>query len=122
MMIVESKKERNSFFKKKKAYEMRISEGSSDVCSSDLRHGEAYEVQLRIAVGRLAVGRLQVADQGAGAQRLLQFGIGQRTWGDVRTVAASRDREGGGFGDADESHHQPVRVGDRKSTRLNSSH
>src|SRR3546814_9696428 len=27
------------FFKQKTAYEMRISDGSSDVCSSDLNHG-----------------------------------------------------------------------------------
>src|SRR3546814_5469263 len=28
------------FFKQKTAYEMRISDWSSDVCSSDLRHGQ----------------------------------------------------------------------------------
>src|SRR3546814_4735481 len=31
------------FFKQKTAYEMRISDWSSDVCSSDLRQGQAYD-------------------------------------------------------------------------------
>src|SRR3546814_2678955 len=30
------------FFKQKTAYEMRISDWSSDVCSSDLRYGKVY--------------------------------------------------------------------------------
>src|SRR3546814_1017900 len=30
------------FFKQKTAYEMRISDWSSDVCSSDLRHGQEH--------------------------------------------------------------------------------
>src|SRR3546814_6824507 len=34
------------FFKQKTAYEMRISDWSSDVCSSDLVHGEAREMVL----------------------------------------------------------------------------
>src|SRR3546814_9279807 len=32
------------FFKQKTAYEMRISDWSSDVCSSDLRHGDVIAV------------------------------------------------------------------------------
>src|SRR3546814_4286146 len=32
------------FFKQKTAYEMRISDWSSDVCSSDLRHGPAMAI------------------------------------------------------------------------------
>src|SRR3546814_5301218 len=32
------------FFKQKTAYEMRISDWSSDVCSSDLRHGLAGDL------------------------------------------------------------------------------
>src|SRR3546814_6041145 len=38
------------FFKQKTAYEMRISDWSSDVCSSDLR-GTAQEPLLREAIG-----------------------------------------------------------------------
>src|SRR3546814_14933611 len=50
------------FFKQKTAYEMRISDGSSDVCSSDLGHrldradgsgpGNAQTVRARLAGGR----------------------------------------------------------------------
>src|SRR3546814_9753951 len=36
------------FFKQKTAYEMRISDWSSDVCSSDLKEGtEAYRIYIR---------------------------------------------------------------------------
>src|SRR3546814_14978256 len=35
------------FFKQKTAYEMRISDWSSDVCSSDLRHGIAIGLEHR---------------------------------------------------------------------------
>src|SRR3546814_5174221 len=42
------------FFKQKTAYEMRISDWSSDVCSSDLRADDA-EFAARIAVDHLAL-------------------------------------------------------------------
>src|SRR3546814_2559878 len=38
------------FFKQKTAYEMRISDWSSDVCSSDLAHWEASRVSTILAV------------------------------------------------------------------------
>src|SRR3546814_10481981 len=38
------------FFKQKTAYEMRISDWSSDVCSSDLAHVNALYDELRIAL------------------------------------------------------------------------
>src|SRR3546814_8413501 len=41
------------FFKQKTAYEMRISDWSSDVCSSDLRVDQRDE---RVAVERMALG------------------------------------------------------------------
>src|SRR3546814_9579540 len=34
------------FFKQKTAYDMRISDGSSDVCSSDLRIGEVFDTRI----------------------------------------------------------------------------
>src|SRR3546814_9018343 len=43
------------FFKQKTAYEMRISDWSSDVCSSDLRPGHPQTVA-RLPDGRLLVG------------------------------------------------------------------
>src|SRR3546814_4528194 len=45
------------FFKQKTAYEMRISDWSSDVCSSDLRGGgrsSARETAMRVAAGGIA--------------------------------------------------------------------
>src|SRR3546814_1817267 len=56
------------FFKQKTAYEMRISDWSSDVCSSDLDHVGPV-VRRQIAIERLlAVDRLAdaVGDQGIG--------------------------------------------------------
>src|SRR3546814_7643487 len=47
------------FFKQKTAYEMRISDWSSDVCSSDLEHDEQ-----RIAVGKRDRGKVEMAAVG----------------------------------------------------------
>src|SRR3546814_5463176 len=52
------------FFKQKTAYEMRISDWSSDVCSSDLLFGQTEFLGL------------QLADFIAKAPRLLEFQIG----------------------------------------------
>src|SRR3546814_10232183 len=52
------------FFKQKTAYEMRISDWSSDVCSSDLVLGEA--VHVRRDRGAIAIGaerRLEIIDE-----------------------------------------------------------
>src|SRR3546814_7873290 len=67
------------FFKQKTAYEMRISDWSSDVCSSDLaemivgvelrdrlrksrRHGDAARIRL-LGLFRVVIGRVLVADR-----------------------------------------------------------
>src|SRR3546814_3548111 len=50
-------------FKQKTAYEMRISDWSSDVCSSDL--GEAVEAQGERTAARFEVGQLDVVTGGA---------------------------------------------------------
>src|SRR3546814_12190233 len=42
------------FFKQKTAYEMRISDWSSDVCSSDLRRGDEETDRLHLAVRKRA--------------------------------------------------------------------
>src|SRR3546814_10701613 len=42
------------FFKQKTAYEMRISDWSSDVCSSDLDHVAAIGMEAKLAVGERA--------------------------------------------------------------------
>src|SRR3546814_1840304 len=112
------------FFKQKTAYEMRISDWSSDVCSSDLggdsgagisspapTHSEKDSSLLR------GGGGLQGLDP-AGAElelRDLAEGIELRVGQHVgrRLVEAEGDE-----------HHalRHVAVGDRKSTRLNYSH
>src|SRR3546814_3496392 len=53
------------FFKQKTAYEMRISDWSSDACSSDLGVGIGAE-------GIIAVGEGDIADDGAEGGRLIQ--------------------------------------------------
>src|SRR3546814_18012830 len=54
------------FFKQKTAYEMRISDWSSDVCSSDLAVEEIVDVGAAPGAGNLAVDRAQVEAEGAG--------------------------------------------------------
>src|SRR3546814_9021433 len=111
------------FFKQKTAYEMRISDWSSDVCSSDL----ADEQQLlpvpfaaaarRGAVGKDEAARYQPVDEDAHA-------IAERRGGHRRDSAAEQQQEQSGVGTerqaACEQIGEPAR--DRKSTRLNSSH
>src|SRR3546814_8771092 len=99
------------FFKQKTAYEMRISDWSSDVCSSDLLGlreihlggGDADRQREHLLVGRrdqrppIIVPRRQ---EGEDAERRLR-------------------------GDGERQQHLPEDFearGDRKSTRLNSSH
>src|SRR3546814_2351003 len=66
------------FFKQKTAYEMRISDWSSDVCSSDLRDDGLFYRLLPERKGRLAAGgRFQVL---AFSER--ERGRDARNWGD----------------------------------------
>src|SRR3546814_9879354 len=90
------------FFKQKTAYEMRISDWSSDVCSSDLPHAEPFA--LPCAQGRVGVGLAFHANperSKAPSRPPLQTGEGTERALRHRTLAHRRDR---------------------KSTRLNSSH
>src|SRR3546814_5448892 len=96
------------FFKQKTAYEMRISDWSSDVCSSDLP-------QLRRLLAHGAGAR---HGHGAGADA-----PARRRGGAVVTTAQQLPRKvvlaAGGTG----GHMFPAEaLADRKSTRLNSSH
>src|SRR3546814_4853144 len=106
------------FFKQKTAYEMRISDWSSDVCSSDLRRDLADIAQ-----------RLQEAGTGRMAHRHADSPAvaGQA----LHQIAA--DESGAAEDRHDAAHTRPSRPlstsrpprqapGDRKSTRLNSSH
>src|SRR3546814_7812017 len=106
------------FFKQKTAYEMRISDWSSDVCSSDLR-GVPYARPIRVA-HRQPVARPRAAYQGllVDPQPVVQpVGEGQ----------GGADMLGEGGGVERRGDHQHLGRGrgaleDRKSTRLNSSH
>src|SRR3546814_1073582 len=141
------------FFKQKTAYEMRISDWSSDVCSSDLfdPHGQRPAVGLDIGEDRRHSSRESLA--GKGGQRCLYWLTGFELarngfrYGGVepngakainlRQRLARRHRHAGTHAErfddtAGWSRHGDDIVrpsaafncgdGDRKSTRLNSSH
>src|SRR3546814_5837187 len=59
------------FFKQKTAYEMRISDWSSDVCSSDLTHAYRHGFGLALR-GRLQHG-VGLSDPGASAEEYFQL-------------------------------------------------
>src|SRR3546814_2723243 len=95
------------FFKQKTAYEMRISDWSSDVCSSDLRRCSI--LRERASGRRKAVAgkdRAALLRNEEGAERS-RFGMARRDEQRDRVT----DRRMAGRGKED-----------RKSTRLNSSH
>src|SRR3546814_7032473 len=102
------------FFKQKTAYEMRISDWSSDVCSSDLLHGDLLRRHLDAHRVVQHLGR-QLSD-------LRWHGSGEQ-----QRVAPRRQGADDLSDIADEAHVEHA-VGlvedevDRKSTRLNSSH
>src|SRR3546814_5225702 len=102
------------FFKQKTAYEMRISDWSSDVCSSDLLKSAAFAECLSWQTGvppeELAAVDFRVKDPDQPANRY-RFGAKAKNADDWRTLPTSR-LLGGNWGHGI----------DRKSTRLNSSH
>src|SRR3546814_5574775 len=93
-------------FKQRTAYEMRISDWSSDVCSSDLTRAEVAPV------GRLVHEGLHRAD---GIQRLARI---DAEVGDAVLAGAAEPAHAPAVGEDRQQHHRQ----DRKSTRLNSSH
>src|SRR3546814_7889277 len=108
-------------FKQKTAYEMRISDWSSDVCSSDLSQADGVaelmghyflKQQRRLAV-ELAMPRIErniALDQAARVRLAERQGtwLPRRASGPAHNVSAI--------------HLSRATTGDRKSTRLNSSH
>src|SRR3546814_6974315 len=103
------------FFKQKTAYEMRISDWSSDVCSSDLVAGEGPKaIGLINQIGMVGIGvprrKQRLKLERADAQRLVL--------GDAHV--STRKAVHGGIGDLGAG--QAAQIADRKSTRLNSSH
>src|SRR3546814_9100485 len=126
------------FFKQKTAYEMRISDWSSDVCSSDLQHDEAVKrLQDWIAMPSIAAEDLNSRE---GAQYMAQLA---RDAGFQKVEIIDTDGKPGVFAtldagaektvglyfmydvkqfDVSEWSSPPLEAKDRKSTRLNSSH
>src|SRR3546814_3410486 len=107
------------FFKQKTAYDMRISDWSSDVCSSDLGvdedDGDAVAF-LQVAAVQLGGQRLEPgAVAGGGAVVQADAGAGIGVGGNV--VVAGRIARLQVALVAEEAEHE-----DRKSTRLNHSH
>src|SRR3546814_6115491 len=112
------------FFKQKTAYEMRISDWSSDVCSSDLQLAEGV-IQIRRIVGAACrllpcVARIlkrelaEHAFAGLHAHVLrMQADRAQEAHVAQQRIAELADVDLGGA---------TAKTGDRKSTRLNSSH
>src|SRR3546814_5814777 len=95
------------FFKQKTAYEMRISDWSSDVCSSDLRHAGQFDE--RAARDLAAHHRFWEDADPAARERDVDHHPGIV----AQVQGARRDARG-----VDRVAHPA----DRKSTRLNSSH
>src|SRR3546814_4518712 len=103
------------FFKQKTAYEMRISDWSSDVCSSDLARERAGDRRPRLALGR-ARRKEEIVAMVPQDHRLRR-----RV---ARRVGQPRQMARQGAADAGKLDRQVAGAGilDRKSTRLNSSH
>src|SRR3546814_8780353 len=96
-------------FKQKTAYEMRISDWSSDVCSSDLG----------VAPVRAAEG--DVGDTDVGERQKLGFAVVGVEDGDP-ALDNRADADAPAFLDREAVEQAKGGRGDRKSTRLNSSH
>src|SRR3546814_8600152 len=104
------------FFKQKTAYEMRISDWSSDVCSSDLTK----------LVGRIVAARA-LARRCCGAAHARRAVLGARPSDlcrlrEPRGRSQDRDRKGRARRCQGAIVGAAPREKDRKSTRLNSSH
>src|SRR3546814_7193343 len=113
------------FVKQKTAYEMRISDWSSDVCSSDLRHAVLQKrIRGQPLVRREALARIEAQL----AQRLANEGLQHRLVSRVKSpwsIYNKMQAEGKTFTQVMDVFGFRIIVGtvaDRKSTRLNSSH
>src|SRR3546814_10421243 len=114
-------------FKQKTAYELRISDWSSDVCSSDLSRRERVPGAGGVVVGGGGVQR----DAGAGGDLITEHEAGQELGAVAARGLVAEGEQCWHHGDAGVPLGQAVTVvgvervdaaGDRKSTRLNSSH
>src|SRR3546814_10170994 len=115
------------FFKQKTAYEMRISDWSSDVCSSDL---DALEIEAGVHITLVELVFIEIADCisaliGTGEEfpvdpRFQKFTVGQPNAGHYtgrgqNDFAAFRDRDFFDRRDFDDGHMQIGRASCRES-------
>src|SRR3546814_10099728 len=125
------------FFKQKTAYEMRISDWSSDVCSSDLaargrdQHlrlehealaGHVVERVHRARIQALAALAVDHAETAAPADAPVAEVVADATVHRLRRALAQPRADDHAARMAVGRRDQARDVGDRKSTRLNSSH
>src|SRR3546814_6204057 len=110
-MLVRAEEDLFLFYNQKTAYEMRISDWSSDVCSSDLF--DAFDVEERKR--QKEVGRLV---------NIVEVQRGRRTAVRAIIVATAETAHRDDLGRAAAEIGRDADAGrlDRKSTRLNSSH
>src|SRR3546814_2700199 len=101
------------FFKQKTAYEMRISDWSSDVCSSDL---------LVFNNTRVIKARLLGCKESGGRIEVLVERITSPTTALAHIKASKSPKPGSTLILADDAFTATMRGRDRKRTRLNSSH
>src|SRR3546814_6584238 len=102
-------------FKQKTAYEMRISDWSSDVCSSDLPQGNFRADGKELLVGGDVFPEVAEVLGGEGMAVRPAMPLAQLQ-GETAAVLDLKPLQ-------DVRHdHERLVVGDRKSTRLNSSH
>src|SRR3546814_3996312 len=86
------------FFKQKTAYEMRISDWSSDVCSSDLKHQRAYVDRLNELVADTPFAEAALEDIVRGAQGAMYNNAAQ-AWNHAFYWQCLRPTAGGGGGE-----------------------
>src|SRR3546814_3545398 len=129
--------------KQKTAYEMRISDGSSDVCSSDLSRGNGKGCRrlhrrneradgptqqpegssvMAILTGLMRLGRDAELKYTAGGDAIANLALAYNYGKKENGKQPSQWVDAALFGKRAESLAQYLTKGDRKSTRLNSSH
>src|SRR3546814_4355657 len=85
------------FFKQKTAYEMRISDWSSDVCSSDLAAPKLYQAIVGALQADIASGRYAPGDRLPPERALVErFEVSRLTVREAMKIGRASCRESGG--------------------------
>src|SRR3546814_7681125 len=118
------------FFKQKTAYEMRISDWSSDVCSSDLivigvnalDYSGYPDCRPEFIAGFEKLAALATRDGDKGVDFHIHAPLQHMTKADIAAEAARLGMDAGMSWSCYDPTPEGLHCGDRKSTRLNSSH